>query len=84
MTPAPNTPTRTIVIATLVKRKTDDGLCEIWEDTPLGKTYRVVLESQERVKLFHVVEQKFHWKEIIWDADGGGWLPLECLKLETK
>ena len=71
----------TIVKATLIRHATLDGMVEIWEDVPLGKTYEVILESRRTVTLYNIKHQVNHQKEII-DAISGRWLPLECLKLE--
>lgn len=76
--------TRTIVTATLVKHHCDDGLCEVWDDVPLGKSYRVILETRELVMMWNISRQIYHWKEIIYDADEGGWLLVECLKIQTQ
>lgn len=71
----------TIVKATLIRHSTLDGMVEIWEDVPLGKTYGVFLESRRTVILHNTKRHVNHQKEIIDDISGR-WLPVECLKLE--
>lgn len=72
-----------MVTAILVKRATEDGLVEFEDHVPLGRRYRVDLDSIVRAApMTHDPDGKniSHRKDIIYTEDGG-WLPLECLKL---
>lgn len=76
-----------IVEATLVKRYVDQvheecgmPLMEMNDDIPLGKIYRVKLETRE-VKEMYNVDHDVTWKcEMVQDADHPNeWLPTEIL-----
>jgi len=74
-----------IGIAKLIKTKSDDGLFEIKDDTPLGKEYFVDLNSRRVVRGYNTTH-KVEWKkEIINLIDGElcyGWIPTELLEIE--
>lgn len=73
----------TVVNAKLVKRKTEDGDTEIHDHVPLGKVYRVVLESRRKVRSRHVRTGRVTEREVILDADVREWLPTELLEIEA-
>lgn len=73
----------TVARARLVKRSTEDGLVEIRDHVPLGKIYRVVIETRRTVTLYNSVRRVRHKKEII-DEVSGRWLPVECLRIEQE
>jgi hypothetical protein len=71
--------------ATLIKRKTDDGLIEIHDHIQLGKEYLVDLDSRSMQKGYNLVEGKAWEKEgILVISSGGRWLPTELLRIEEK
>lgn len=71
-----------VVPAKLVKLKTADGLVEFFEDTPLGKVYRVDLDTMRRVWMYNIARHIRHRKLIInsVDDDDIGFIPVECLE----
>lgn len=70
-----------IVVATIVKRKSDDGLIELQPDVELGKKFKVELNSRRVVVLENLEFGKLHRKEIIDTYPYNGWLPLELIEL---
>lgn len=73
-----------VVVATLVKRMSEDGLVEARDGVPLGKRYLVDLDSRRRVRMFNVVRRAFHDKEIVNEVGSNAWLPLELLAVATR
>lgn len=70
-----------LVTATLVVR-TVDGLGVIRDDVPLGKTYRVDLDSAQDCAWFnHGTQQRSLL--CVRDVDNDGWLPLDLLRIEA-
>ena len=69
-----------LVKARLVKIRTDDGLVEFHESTPIGKEYTVDLDSVRTRRMWNTDHDCEHEKVIV-SAVGGRWLPLECLEL---
>jgi hypothetical protein len=67
-----------IVEMKLVKRKTDDGLIEIYDHVKLGKIYKVDLDTLQKQRLYNKDYQKEHDKLMIHVTDGG-WFPYELL-----
>ena len=72
-----------MTLARLIKRATDDGLYEFHDDVPLGRVYDVDLVHARIVPLFNVAKQVAHEKVLVVDLVRGGWLPLECLEVES-
>ena len=70
------------VKATLIKRKTDDGMVEFMSHVPLGKVYYVDLDTRTTTEWFNAEFNKHHIKEIIVECESGSWLPTECLQIE--
>jgi len=68
-----------VVTATLRKTQTSDGLFEMHDDIPLGKQYRVDLDSIKVERYFHTEKKVEHSKEVILDVDDSGTLPTELL-----
>jgi hypothetical protein len=69
--------------ARLVKKATDDGLYEFTDDIPLGRLYDVDLVHARRVALFNLEKRVEHEKVLVKDLERPGWLPLECLAVES-
>lgn len=71
--------------AKLIKHATHDGLMEINDDVPLGKIYRVDLDSRRIAGFKNTKVNKLHSKTIISTIDGAGkvtgYLPLEILQI---
>jgi hypothetical protein len=74
----------TPVIAILAKHATTDGLVEFNDDVPLGKAYRVDIDTRQTVVLFNIEHQSKHCKEIVQEIGSGCWLPLECLEMRVS
>lgn len=70
-----------IAHATLIKRKTDDGFVEIQDDVPLGRVYRVDLNTRCVVRGMHL-PTKSTWQREVINVVGGGWFPTELLRIE--
>ncbi len=66
-----------IVKAKLVKRKSDNGFFEVFENVPLGKIYLIDLDTISEREGFHIPTKTF-WKCTIVDTDSG-WFPIELL-----
>lgn len=73
----------TIVKATLIKHKTDDGLVEFNPGVPLGQEYLVDLDSRRKQSMFNAEFLVTHKKDLIFTPEGA-WLPVECLKLQVN
>jgi hypothetical protein len=68
-----------IVEMKLVKRKTDDGMMEVHNSIPLGKTYKVDLDSLQKQRMYNTDYNQEHQKVMIRDLETGGWFPYELL-----
>jgi hypothetical protein len=68
------------VTATLIKKKSEDGLIEVNEDVPLGKKYKVDPKSIKTVNLRNVELGRNHEKDMIRCHDGS-LFPIELLKI---
>jgi hypothetical protein len=79
--------TMTIVRATVIALQTPDGFCQFEPHVTVGQTYLVDLQTVQRQRT--MVHQHpdgscvAHCKDIIYVAGGGGWLPLELIRLEA-
>ena len=73
--------TLVVVIATLMKLKSADGLIEMEDHIPLGKKYTVNTATLRTVKLFNLDKKVSHEKDIIDVWPTGGYLVLELLEL---
>lgn len=70
-----------VVIATIVKFQTDDGLVEMRDKSLVGKTYKVDLATRRRVILLNTLHGIPHEKEIVNTYPPGyGWLVCELLE----
>jgi len=70
-----------IVTAKLVKLVTDDKLAEVNPDVPLGKVYRVDINTRRRALMFNIMHRVEHEKEIVYAyPPGNGWLICELLE----
>lgn len=85
--PPPPGPPKALVRATLVKRITDDGLCEVCDQVQDGTVYLVDLQSARAVPLLNLERMQQHEKTIVdvLLADGSRrWFPLELLRIEAS
>ena len=69
--------------ATLIKRKTDDGLLEMQDHIPLGTTYEIDLATIMDQNGYNFVLEVIWNREMVM-ADNGEWLPTELLNWEGK
>lgn len=69
-----------IVLATVIKLKSDDGLIEMWGDR-LGKVYKVETNSRRMSTCYNLDKHITHEKEMIATVPFEGWLPTELLEL---
>lgn len=67
-----------LVTATLIKLSSDDGLFEVLDEVPLGKKYRVDLDTVEIARGFNTDEMR-EWKREIIFTDDDQWFPTELL-----
>jgi len=71
----------TIITARVKKRITADGLMHFKDHVPLGRVYRVDIDSRE-IRDFHSTDHGvLHQKDTVRDADTGALLPVELLEL---
>lgn len=70
-----------IVKATLVKRKTDDGLWEVNDDVPIGKEYLVNPNWIRKITAYNLLKRVYHKRDMIL-CDNDEWFPVELLKIE--
>jgi len=71
-----------IVKATIIKRVTDDGLCEFSDHIPLDNLYFVDLSSIQMVEGCNTVKNEGWERKMVVDVQTGEWIPLELLHLE--
>lgn len=68
--------------AILIKRRTKDGFFEVKDDVPLGRVYRVDLDSVGFYK-YYSLEYYVHFIEkMIYDLDEKELIPYEMLKIK--
>lgn len=72
-----------IVEATLIKHRTDDGLAGIKSNVPLGKTYKVDLDSIRTGQFINFDKFEMHEKQIIDDISGL-YLFLDLLEIKNE
>lgn len=74
--------------ATLIKRVTSDGLCEVQDHIQVGRVYRVDLASIREVQIFNTDRGREHTKTVITAIDERarviGWFPVELLRIEES
>jgi hypothetical protein len=73
-----------LAIAKLKKHKTEDGLCEVFSTIPIGKEYKIDMDSIQEQKMWNVTHNVQHTKEIVWDRSGNNWLPTELLEMPNE
>ena len=71
-----------IVKATMVKRITDDGLCEFEDHISFGQVYFVDISSIQMIKGLNTLKEQEWNRKMIVEVQTGEWLPLELLHLE--
>jgi hypothetical protein len=69
--------------ARLIAKATADGLYEFNDDVELGKIYNIDLAHAQAVQFLHIEKNIVHVKTMVKDLDNPGWLPLECLAVES-
>ena len=74
---------RLIATAELAKRTTEDGLVEIEDHIPLGKTYKVDINSKRMAEGVNIVHNIKWEREVInvVDPTGDWWMPTELLRI---
>ena len=76
-----------VVVATVTKLTTDDGLVTFLPHVTVGTRYLVDLDSlvrgQSMVARHADGTMQSHVKDIIWTV-GEGWLPVECLAMSAS
>lgn len=72
-----------IVKAKLIKRCTDDGIVEMNDNVPLGKTYNVDLDTIYKIEMIDTEKNVQKKREVIHDILGG-WIPLEMLEIRKE
>ncbi len=72
-----------MTLARLVKKATADGLYEFNDDVPVGRLYNVDVQHPMTAELFNVDKHVRHTKVLVKDLAQPGWLPLECLAVES-
>jgi hypothetical protein len=70
-----------IIVTAVLKTQTLDGI-EVM-DAPIGKVYRVDLESVQRLRWFNTEHGRQRDIECILDVDNGGYLPIEILEMRA-
>ncbi len=68
--------------ATLIKKKTRDGLVELWEFAAVGQTYKVDLDSRQVAEGYSPTHFQEWKREVIAVIPTGEWLPTELLEIE--
>lgn len=74
-----------IVEAKLVRHKSEDGLVEVWEDIPIGKIYKIDLDTLRKATFYNEKFKKMHDKYIVNCADNenyGRYLFMDCLEVK--
>lgn len=72
-----------MIEATLVKRKTDDGLIEIRDHINLGAKYLIDPSSEQEIVGFNT-EKEVRWSRKMVKVDNGSWFPSELLDWPGK
>jgi hypothetical protein len=70
--------------ATLIKKKTRDGLVELWEFARLGQVYKVDLDSTQIAEGYSPRHDQAWKREVIVVITTGEWLPTELLDIEEE
>ena len=76
-----------LATAKLIKRESADGNSWFKDDVPLGREYRVDLDSVRKYTYLNKETHKMGDVTIVFaEQDGGlpGWMPLECLEINGK
>jgi len=63
----------------VVKRRTDDGLIELKDETTIPKEIMILKYTARDQRMFNTVHNKYHTKRIV-DTVEGGWYPIELLE----
>lgn len=72
-----------VVTAKLIKKETANGLMSFKDDVPLGKIYKVDLDTRMVKTCYNLDKGNFWELEMIEDVENGGWLPTELLEIES-
>jgi hypothetical protein len=73
-----------IAKATLLKKKTRDGLVELWEYATPGQVYKVDLDSKQVAEGYSSRHDREWKREVIVVITTGEWLPTELLDIEEE
>ena len=68
-----------LVTATLIKRTTEDGLFEVFDHVPVGKKYKVDLDTLQIGSGFNTIKKQCWTREIVFTLDDE-WFPVELLE----
>ena len=72
-----------VVKAKLIKRCTNDGVVEMNDNVPLGRTYSVDLDTIYKFEMINTEKKVQKKRQVIHDVLGG-WLPLEMLEIQKE
>ena len=72
-----------MIKATLVKKKTNDGLVEITEHIEIGKEYMIDPLSEQMLTGINLIKNKM-WQRMMVQVVNGKWLPTELLEWKGK
>lgn len=72
-----------MIKATLIKKKTNDGLVEITEHIEIGKEYMIDPMSEQMLTGINLIKNKM-WQRMMVQIVDGKWLPTELLEWEGK
>jgi hypothetical protein len=65
----------------VIKTNTDDGLLPLRPGVAIGDKFLVDLDTRQRSVLLNNEYGITHEKELVQEAETGGWLPVECVQL---
>lgn len=72
-----------LTVATLVKRRSANGLIEVKDHVTIGKTYVVDLRTLRTATLCHLPTGEVYEAQVIWECESGRWLAMELLAIEA-
>jgi len=72
-----------MVEATLIKKRTDDGLMEVFENVEVGKKYLIDPSSEMMMRGFNI-DKKVSWSRKMVKLEDGTWYPSELLDWPGK
>ena len=72
-----------VIKATLIKKKTNDGLVEMVKHIEIGKEYMIDPLSEQMLTGINLIKKKM-WQRMMVQVVNGTWLPTELLEYEGK